>query len=634
MAAGDATAADVPGRYDVVINGKGYCFADSVEPSLPFRTHRAIYDITPTFVNRQNVSQAYGDQFQDFFLTETQHDWSLGGTQLFLDAEDQTSRSKFWSSSGMDISIPGQAGIMRDFTRITNEHNPIAMSNGPTFGTFYYRASGATTALKTVTTTGTVTSLGDPGAGGQNQWGLCTDGVNVYIAGGTSIRKWNGAAFSTFSATASAGALAFLNNTLFSCDGVTLKSYDGAGNSTTLFTWKDATNTPLNLNLNPKLVPFGGKLLIFFPFLDRQPKLFIYDGSGVSLVATLPVGSLGYDVAELDGIVFMSAGIYDLPGGLNSNSGGTVGTLPVIYYWANGNLGELWRSTSSIGFPVKNLFGLPALCVFSGRLVFATTRQVYYYTPGTGAIWQLGTVPVDSTPLSGSGYEMLVSDPAGFMYGESSSGRIDQRIWPGTTYQAVGQVVTSWFDFGNSLTKSFRGVKIDFDKLGSGAVFGTLDIQYEIDDGGIQTLQTGATSGTEYIFPANTTGRKIRITLNSNFGSVAAPIIKRIYVRAAPELQQFKSGLYIIDCTGSPEEPRQLRDGSDHPLTGYDQVQNLLVAAKSTTPISVTDKINGTFNALVDLSDQEGWDVYEVHPNTENREKPGSYFVRVKVREV
>ena len=43
------------GKFDVVINGQGYVFDDSIEPSVPFRTHRAIYGFSPTFITRTST---------------------------------------------------------------------------------------------------------------------------------------------------------------------------------------------------------------------------------------------------------------------------------------------------------------------------------------------------------------------------------------------------------------------------------------------------------------------------------------------------------------------------------------------------------------------------------------------------
>ena len=71
-----ASASDVPGRYDIVLDGHGYVLLDALTPNIPFRTHRAIYTFSPTFLERTNVTGAYGDNQQDFWMTVSQKDWS------------------------------------------------------------------------------------------------------------------------------------------------------------------------------------------------------------------------------------------------------------------------------------------------------------------------------------------------------------------------------------------------------------------------------------------------------------------------------------------------------------------------------------------------------------------------------
>src|SRR5207244_12657781 len=121
-------------------------------------------------------------------------------------------------------------------------------------------------------------------------------------------------------------------------------------------------------------------------------------------------------------------------------------------------------------------------------------------------------------------------------------------------------------------------------------------------------LQTGATSGTEYSFTSSGRNLTTKITLNKGT-STSGPVFRRLYVRAAPLLQSFRQGLYVLDLNDS----RQLRDGSNHPKTGHQQMLDLITAAKATTPFTIKDK-SGTFTGLLDLQDPEGFDIYEIHP--------------------
>jgi len=188
-------------------------------------------------------------------------------------------------------------------------------------------------------------------------------------------------------------------------------------------------------------------------------------------------------------------------------------------------------------------------------------------------------------------------------------------------------------DFDSSLSKQFRGIKVEF-TLATDGDFGSVDIAYQLDgvDGSWTNLQTSAVSGTEYTF-TNISGHAIAVKITLNKGtSTSGPVLKNLSVRGAPVMPVYPRGEYIFDCTASEAQPRELRDGTYHPLDGYDQVQNLITARNNTSPISVTDKINGTFTAFVDVNDPQGFDVYEIHPDPDNPSKPGAYVVRLTVR--
>jgi hypothetical protein len=103
-----ATAADVPRVYDVVLNGQGFVFLDTIQPSLPFRSHKATYKVSQTFIERSNVTGAFGDNQQDWWMTASQNDWSLGEEQKFFRIGDQVSRSRYWRGMNVDLSLPGQ----------------------------------------------------------------------------------------------------------------------------------------------------------------------------------------------------------------------------------------------------------------------------------------------------------------------------------------------------------------------------------------------------------------------------------------------------------------------------------------------------------------------------------------------
>lgn len=612
MAAGDATSADVPGKFDCVINGKGYVFADSIESSLPFRTHRAIYDITQTFVERQNVGSVYGDQAQDFFLTSSQDDWSEGEDQRFFRLQDQDSKRKYWRSTNADISVPGQVTILPATKTVTFAAavSGVGTNQFPFFAassTNLYEYDGAT-----------ITDRGAHGAGGLPT-SIAFDGTFIYLAGPstTALRKYDTGAhtFATFNA-ATWNSVTFLNNALWATGSGTLTTFDTAGTATTEFTWKNAVGTALGST--KRIVPFGGQIAVLVPSTQNvyAAEIWLGDTTGAQRVAELPRNFSERAITQTLGVLFIIGAEF---------LGAARGYRTAVYYLANGTLGKLWNSPTY----TTATFGGQDIVPYQDGLLFTdiVSNTIKYYNLTTGAIssfaaWTPTTNDVFFS-ATGSGFAIMTQNATTTTYFFDS------------TVNSSATVSSSLMDFDNSLAKVFRGVKVDWTP-GSDGNGGSVDIAYQVDslDGAYTTLQSSAVSGTEYNF-SGVTGHAISIKITLNKGtSTLGPTLKRVYVRAAPTLQQFKSGTYIIDCTGSPDEPRELRDGSYHPLTGYEQVQNLLTAAKSTAPFSVTDKVNGTFTALVDLSDSEGWDVYEIHPNTNNPEKAGSYFVRIKVREV
>jgi hypothetical protein len=115
--------------------------------------------------------------------------------------------------------------------------------------------------------------------------------------------------------------------------------------------------------------------------------------------------------------------------------------------------------------------------------------------------------------------------------------------------------------------------------------------------------------------------------------STAGPVLKRIYVRAAPVLQQFKLREFVLDLGGTAKTSNRLRDDSLATKTGRQMADLLIAAAQSNTPFQVTDRF-GTYNMLVDNSSQSGLEIYEIHPSVDNPASSGSFVARIRLREV
>lgn len=627
MAAGDATATDVPGKYDVVINGKGYCLLDSLEESIPFRTHRAVYGFTPPFVERQNVSNSYGDNAQDFFLTIRQRDWSLGEQQKFFRAGTD---GRYWMGSNVDVSTPGQVSLSAGTTGITFPAAVRACCRERTSGDI---TTVSTTNLYRVTSTsGAITDLGAHGLGAApGRWGICNDGNNVYIssttAGTVGTRKYTGAAYSTFSA-GGCDSLAFLNNTLYGYQATLsrLILFDTAGTVTGLFTWQAAEGSAASVG-PPRLCSFGGRLLIAFPYAQESSELWIYDGSGVSRLEVFPENFIISEIEVLYGVAYIG-GSFTKPSGSNN-----VLRSAVLFYDGS-QIGKLWQAndfnSSTVTTANLSVGPHPAMGINNGRLIFTdeTLGNLMAYDPASGGVSTVGTF----TPNAGDSGQIASSGQCIV----HTRNQVGGYYYPATTYPSSGYVISSLIDFDSSLKKVFRGATIEFDSAADGNG-GSVDVSYQIGGlaGSWTSLATGVTSGTEITFPASTTGHSIALKVTLNKGtSTSGPLLKTMSLRGAPVMPEYPHGEYILDCTNTEDDPRQLRDESYHPLTGYEQAQNLTTAAKSQVPITITDKLNGTFTGFVDINDAQGFDVYEIHPAEGDLKKAGSYVVRLTVRGV
>jgi hypothetical protein len=636
MPAGAATAADVPGKYDVVIDGYGYCYLDSLEESIPFRTHRAAYGQTQPFVERQNVSNSYGDNAQDFFLTVRQRSWSLGEQQKYFRSGTD---GFFWHGSNVDVSIAGQVTLTKQTSSLTFAAAAITGCVDDVGGdrTGIYVATA--TKLYNVDVAGTITDLGAHGLGAApSRYGVCTDGGNAYLttthAGTVGVRRYTGGLAGTFSTFSASGAdsLVFLNNTLYGWreSSGDLVSWDTAGTLTSIFPWKSAvgaTSSGATGVLNPLLAAYGGQVLICFPWAYSAAELWIHDGVSPKRIEVFPNNFIPMDIEVLYGVAYVSGNFY------KSTSTTTLVARPAILYFDGSSIGLLWQAdaygTTSIASSAYFDGPGPALGTSDGRLLFTddTMNSLMAYNPALGGVSSIGSYSAGGTIpqiiSSGSISVMTRTQTAGYYFPHA------------TATNTSGYVQSSQIDFDSSLQKVLRGATVEFDAASDGDG-GSVDIAYQLNGvgGSYTSLATGVTSGTEVTFPANTTGHSISLKVTLNKGtSTNGPTLKSYSVRGAPVMPIYPRGEYIIDCTGTPTAPRELRDGSLHAVTGYDQVKNLIAARNATTPISITDKINGTYSGFVDVSDPEGFDAYEVHAAGDSSH-PGSFVVRLSVRGV
>lgn len=622
---GTDTAAMVPNKYDVVIDGYGYMFWAGLMQSLPFRNQRAAYSYTPTFIPRTNISGAYGDNQQDFFLTASQDNWFLGQGQRFFRANDQDSSRKYYSGASVDTNIEGQVTMRRAIVTSTLAANvKAACPGGYTLGPSAH-AYCTTSNLYTVDYAGAITDQGAHGAGTPR--GMCTDGVNLYVSGSSKVRKWTGSGYSDFSASLT-GEVAFLNNSLYGFLNGVLHVYDTSGTQSTVFTWKDATGT--TRAATAKIMPFGGQLLIYFPYLTDRPELWIYDGTGTSRIAELPASAVGYDLEVIEGVVYLSGAVCDAPGG------STLGMVPVVWAYVNGSISEVWRAQNGSGtLPAVNSLYLPALGTYAGRLIFVDpiNQSINEYNPANGAVSVIAQHTREGSPSSTTKSWITSAANSVFLTYDAGGGSPKAVFYPDqSNFAATATLDSSLIDFDNSLTKLFRGIKVDWEGGGS------VDLWYQSDSltSGYTPMSIGgARSGTEYLF-TNLTGRSMswRLVLNNNvsgadaFNPPGLPTIKRVYLRAVPVQQSYKRRQYVLDLSGvitagTVDNPVPLRDSTSHVLTGAAMAANLNATIVATSPFNVTDRL-GTYSAVF----EQGEGITEI-----DEVRPGEFIAQVTLRE-
>lgn len=614
---GTDVAADVPGKYDIVVDGYGYVTARAVDPNLPFRVQQQSFSYSPTFVERQNVSNAYGDNAQDFFLTIRQRDWSLGEQQKYYRVGND---GHYWVGSNVDVSTPGQVTLEPTTPSVSFGTSVITGTKDIAITSVLAASS---TILYRLDVTGAVTSLGAHGLGAApKKFAAASDGATTYIstsaAGTVGVRQWDSSAFATFSATA-ADSLAFVNNTLYGWNSTSsnLFRYDSVGAVTDLFDWKNArggTGGGSTGQYAPVMCSYGGKILLCFPFAQEASELWIYDGTGTSRLEVFPPNFVATDIEVLYGIVYVAGNFY------KAASSTTWNVKPCVLFFDGSQIGLLWQANAYSTYTVTGPTTEPgpALGVAAGRLVFTddTMATMMAYDPARGGVSTIGAYVAGGSSAvvitSNSMVANIRSQTTGYYFPHA------------TTYNTSGYVASSLIDFDSSLSKVFRGVTVEFDAATDGNG-GSVDVGYQVNGlaGNYTSLATGVTSGTEVTLPAGTTGHSVSIKITLNKGtSTAGPTLKSMSVRGAPVTPPYRLNSFILDLGGAYANPVRRRDDSEHTLTGEEMRVNLAAAITSQTPLTVID-ITGTYTAFLEPAQCEF-----------DTNRPSQYYARIQTREV
>ena len=605
-----ASASDIPGRYDVVINGEGYVFPDS-------ELERATYGYSPTFVQRQNTQGDYGDNQQEFWLSATQRDWRGGEQQRFF-RQDEDRSNRYWRSSAVDVRKDGQVTLHPGVSSVSFTSSMVAChTRDPTARTIVALTSAN---LLTVDAAGTVTDVGAHGLGTTPVYqAITSDGTDMFFSATTAsgVRKWDGSAFSTFSASGG-NSLTFLNNTLFGFYDSTLCKWDTAGARSDVFTWKqaDGGNRSFGTGQNSAvLTPFGGKVMVLLRDGPHGAELWESDGSTASIKAQFPSNFYGCDTTVQKGVLYIS-GMFG-----RANAAGTADTTrPAVYAYTADTFELLWQADDYLADGISGLSGqvMVAIASFDSGVVWndESTATFKFYEPDAAAVHTLGAY----SRGGGKNVAIAAGTQLFLMVQQTATGY----RYPGGAVATTGTVTGSLIDFDSSLDKIFRGIIVDYDE-GSDGDGGSVDVAYRTNDlgGAYTTLQAGVTSGTEYTL-SGVTGRSLspKITLNKGT-STNGPVLKRVAVRAAPTQRTFKRRTYRLQLSGrNGVGPVVLRDQTPHAKDGQSMATDLAAAATSSSPITIVDRF-GSFTAVVD---NDGFQIIEIRPE--------EYVATVRVREV
>lgn len=128
--------------HDIVIGGVGFTLyrANTDDnPSKVYTSEAVDYTYTPTFIPRNNSGQSYSDDQQDFFMNQTQRDWSAGeGSKYFR--QGQSDRG-YWAGEGVQPTlVPGQ---VRQIAPVRSSSGGISgAGTGGVWVTLYVKGTG------------------------------------------------------------------------------------------------------------------------------------------------------------------------------------------------------------------------------------------------------------------------------------------------------------------------------------------------------------------------------------------------------------------------------------------------------------------------------------------------------------
>lgn len=219
---GQSRSEQVPGKFDVSINGRGFML-DLQDGSDSF-SRRSI----PMLRNQANT----GDQFGEASLNpeelwrRSQDSWDHGAGQTYLDREE-SDRRRFRSSKGVNVWERWQLSLLPDVdSKRTSANSNLLLQP---VGDHLYLVDGASL-LRTTSLTGTpawTAVTGTPNAPGS----ITSDGFNVYTSHGTSgvFLTTRGAASTSSYTTGAVALVGYVKGRLMAANGPSIYNITASG---------------------------------------------------------------------------------------------------------------------------------------------------------------------------------------------------------------------------------------------------------------------------------------------------------------------------------------------------------------------------------------------------------------------
>jgi hypothetical protein len=188
---GQTSSQEVPAKWDVSLNGRGYLVDLRGEGDESF-SRRSI----PLLRNQANTGEQFGEASlnPEELWRRNQDSWDHGAGQTYLDRQD-ADRRRFRSSKGVDVWTRWAMSLLNDTAvRRASANTNLALSVA---GTYLYLTDGASLVHTQNLTTFTAVT-GTPNAASS----MTSDGFNVFTAHGAS---------GVYSTTRGAGSSALYN---------------------------------------------------------------------------------------------------------------------------------------------------------------------------------------------------------------------------------------------------------------------------------------------------------------------------------------------------------------------------------------------------------------------------------------